>query len=136
MKEIFATKENKIRIACFFAGAIVLFFIAPAILNMLPEEQNAVATLVLLMIVNQIFIGVCGWQSNHFGKIGLYVPFVLLLIYTLSEFLRQGTITWTMEMEYLQTGYICYFLNKFITIRRKQEEAKQKKAFPKGVGRK
>ena len=136
MKEIFATKENKIRIGCFLAGAIVLFFIAPAILNMLPEEQNAVATLVLLMIVNQIYIGVCGWQSNHLGKFGLYVPFALLLLYTLSEFLRQGTITWTMEMEYLQTGYICYFMNKFITIRLKQEESKQKKAFPKGVGRK
>lgn len=136
MKEIFATKENKIRIACFLGGSILLFFLVPLIAAALPEEQNAMVTLVLLMIVNQIFIGVCGWQSNYFGKIGLYIPIVLILIFTLSEFVLQGTASWSMQLEYLQTGYICYFLNKFITIRRKQEEAKQKKAFPKGVGRK
>ena len=67
-------KENKIRLLGLLAGAAVLFFIAPLILTQLPEETRATATLMILMIVNQIYMAVVGWQANYMGKLGAYVP--------------------------------------------------------------
>ncbi|MBQ7840480.1 MAG: hypothetical protein IJ390_08370 [Lachnospiraceae bacterium] len=123
-------KDNKIRIACMLGGAALFFFICPAIFKQLPEETGAIWQMLSLMIINQIFIGVVGWQANYLPKFNIYIPGVMIVIYIISELVFYGTISWSMELEYLQTGYICYFLKKFISIRQKQEEKKKKDNFP------
>lgn len=129
-------KSNIKRLVGFGIGAAVLYFLAPPVLAQMPEKIQATGSLLLLMIVNQIFIGVVGWQSTYIPKFAVYVPIAVILLYVASEFLYYGGVSWTMELNYMETGYIVYFLKKLLTKRRRIEEKKSNRPFPKGVGRK
>lgn len=129
-------KNNVKRLAGFGIGAAVLFFLAPVIMGQLPENAQAMGSLMLLMIVNQAFMAVVGWQSAYIPKFAIYIPVAVVLLYLLSELLFYGAISWSMELNYLETGYIAYFLKKLLTKRQRLEEKKNQKSFPKGVGRK
>ena len=129
-------KNNIKRLAGFGIGAAVLSYLAPVILAQMPEQIQAGGSLILLMIVNQIFIGVVGWHSTYFPKFAIYIPIAVILVYALSEILYYGGIGWTMELNYLETGYIVYFLKKLLAKRQRIEEKKGNKPFPKGLGKK
>lgn len=129
-------KSNVKRLAAFGIGALVLYYLAPLILAQTPEQIQATGSLLLLMIVNQIFIGVVGWQSTYIPKFAIYVPIAVIVLYVISELLYYGGISWTMELNYLETGYIVYFLKKLLTKRQRIEEKKNNRPFPKGVGKK
>ena len=88
------------------------------------------------MFVNQVFMGVVGWHSNYFGKWGIYIPMVLIVLYGISEVLFFGGIGWNMEINYLQTAYIIYFLKRIMNKRQRMQEQKNQVNFPKGMGRK
>lgn len=129
-------KSNVKRLVAFGIGALVLYYLAPLILARTPEQIQATGSLLLLMIVNQIFIGVVGWQSTYIPKFAIYIPIAVIILYVISELLYYGGISWTMELNYLETGYIIYFLKKLLTKRQRIEEKKNNKPFPKGVGKK
>lgn len=129
-------KSNVKRLVAFGIGALVLYYLAPLILAQTPEQIQATGSLLLLMIVNQIFIGVVGWQSTYIPKFAIYVPIAVIVLYVISELLYYGGISWTMELNYLETGYIVYFLKKLLTKRQRIEEKKNNRPFPKGVGKK
>lgn len=94
------------------------------------------AMVILVMFVNQVFMGVVGWHSNYFGKWGIYIPMVLIVLYGISEVLFFGGIGWNMEINYLQTAYIIYFLKRIMNKRQRMQEQKNQVNFPKGMGRK
>ena len=75
MKQL--SKANWIRLACFSAGGTLLFYLVPLILMQLPDPAKGNAMVILVMFVNQVFMGVVGWHSNYFGKWGIYIPMVL-----------------------------------------------------------
>ena len=129
-------KENKIRLLGLLAGAAVLFFIAPLIFAQLPEETRAKATLMILMIVNQIYMAVVGWQANYMGKLGAYVPVAAVALYLVSELVFYQAVTFSLELNYLETGYIVYLLRKMILRRQQIQQKNAQKPFPKGLGRK
>lgn len=129
-------KSNVKRLVAFGIGALVLYYLAPLILAQTPEQIQATGSLLLLMIVNQIFIGVVGWQSTYIPKFAIYIPIAVIILYVISELLYYGGISWTMELNYLETGYIVYFLKKLLTKRQRIEEKKNNRPFPKGVGKK
>lgn len=129
-------KSNVKRLVAFGIGALVLYYLVPLILAQTPEQIQATGSLLLLMIVNQIFIGVVGWQSTYIPKFAIYIPIAVIILYVISELLYYGGISWTMELNYLETGYIVYFLKKLLTKRQRIEEKKNNRPFPKGVGKK
>mgnify|MGYP000164188625 CR=1 FL=1 len=131
MKQL--SKANWIRLACFSAGGTILFYLVPLILMQLPDPAKGNAMVILVMFVNQVFMGAVGWHSNYFGKWGIYIPMVLIGI---SEVLFFGGIGWNMEINYLQTAYIIYFLKRIMNKRQRMQEQKNQVNFPKGMGRK
>lgn len=131
------TQENKKRLAFMCAGAAVMYFLLPLVLKMFPQEIQANGEFLRLLILNQIFIGVIGWQANYFGKYGVYLPICFIVVFALSELVWYGVVTWQMEVDYIQTGYILYFLRKFVLRKMAVDEKKKNKPFPKSVtGRK
>lgn len=134
MKQL--SKANWIRLACFSAGGTFLFYLVPLILMQLPDPAKGNAMVILVMFVNQVFMGVVGWHSNYFGKWGIYIPMVLIVLYGISEVLFFGGIGWNMEINYLQTAYIIYFLKRIMNKRQRMQEQKNQVNFPKGMGRK
>ena len=134
MKQL--SKANWIRLACFSAGGTLLFNLVPLILMQLPDPAKGNAMVILVMFVNQVFMGVVGWHSNYFGKWGIYIPMVLIVLYGISEVLFFGGIGWNMEINYLQTAYIIYFLKRIMNKRQRMQEQKNQVNFPKGMGRK
>lgn len=134
MKQL--SKANWIRLACFSAGGTILFYLVPLILMLLPDPAKGNAMVILVMFVNQVFMGVVGWHSNYFGKWGIYIPMVLIVLYGISEVLFFGGIGWNMEINYLQTAYIIYFLKRIMNKRQRMQEQKNQVNFPKGMGRK
>ena len=68
MKQL--SKANWIRLACFSAGGTILFYLVPLILMQLPDPAKGNAMVILVMFVNQVFMGAVGWHSNYFGKWG------------------------------------------------------------------
>ncbi len=131
------TRENKKRLLCMLAGAAVLYFLVPLVLTPCPDEVRANVEVIRLLILNQVFIGVVGWHANYFAKYGIYVPIAFILLFALSEAVFYGMVTWSMEVEYMQTGYIVFFLRKFIARKMAMDEKKKNKPFPKNVtGRK
>ena len=68
MKQL--SKANWIRLACFSAGGTLLFYLVPLILMQLPDPAKGNAMVILVMFVNQVFMGVVGWHSNYFRKWG------------------------------------------------------------------
>lgn len=128
-------KENKLRLIGLAAGAAVLFFIAPLILMQLPEDVKGTATLLILMIANQIYMAVVGWQSNDLGRLGGYVPVIAVVLYLVSELAFYQTITFSLELNYLETGYIVYLLRKMILRRQQIQQKNAQKPFPKGLGK-
>lgn len=134
MKQL--SKANWIRLACFSAGGIILFYLVPLILMQLPDPAKGNAMVILVMFVNQVFMGAVGWHSNYFGKWGIYIPMVLIVLYGISEVLFFGGIGWNMEINYLQTAYIIYFLKRIMNKRQRMQEQKNQVNFPKGMGRK
>ena len=134
MKQL--SKANWIRLACFSAGGPLLFYLVPLILMQLPDPAKGNAMVILVMFVNQVFMGVVGWHSNYFGKWGIYIPMVLIVLYGISEVLFFGGIGWNMEINYLQTAYIIYFLKRIMNKRQRMQEQKNQVNFPKGMGRK
>ena len=131
MKQL--SKAKWIRLACFSA---LLFYLVPLILMQLPDPAKGNAMVILVMFVNQVFMGVVGWHSNYFGKWGIYIPMVLIVLYGISEVLFFGGIGWNMEINYLQTAYIIYFLKRIMNKRQRMQEQKNQVNFPKGMGRK
>ena len=134
MKQL--SKANWIRLACFSAGGNLLFYLVTLILMQLPDPAKGNAMVILVMFVNQVFMGVVGWHSNYFGKCGIYIPMVLIVLYGISEVLFFGGIGWNMEINYLQTAYIIYFLKRIMNKRQRMQEQKNQVNFPKGMGRK
>ena len=134
MKQL--SKANWIRLACFSAGGTLLFYLVQLILMQLPDPAKGNAMVILVMFVNQVFMGVVGWHSNYFGKWGIYIPMVLIVLYGISEVLFFGGIGWNMEINYLQTAYIIYFLKRIMNKRQRMQEQKNQVNFPKGMGRK
>ena len=134
MKQL--SKAKWIRLACFSAGGALLFYLVPLILMQLPDPAKGNAMVILVMFVNQVFMGVVGWHSNYFGKWGIYIPMVLIVLYGISEVLFFGGIGWNMEINYLQTAYIIYFLKRIMNKRQRMQEQKNQVNFPKGMGRK
>lgn len=134
MKQL--SKAKWIRLACFSAGGTLLFYLVPLILMQLPVPAKGNAMVILVMFVNQVFMGVVGWHSNYFGKWGIYIPMVLIVLYGISEVLFFGGIGWNMEINYLQTAYIIYFLKRIMNKRQRMQEQKNQVNFPKGMGRK
>ena len=134
MKQL--SKANWIRLAGFSAGGTLLFYLVPLILMQLPDPAKGNAMVILVMFVNQVFMGVVGWHSNYFGKWGIYIPMVLIVLYGISEVLFFGGIGWNMEINYLQTAYIIYFLKRIMNKRQRMQEQKNQVNFPKGMGRK
>ena len=92
MKQL--SKANWIRLACFSAGGTLLFYLVPLILMQLPDPAKGNAMVILVMFVNQVFMGVVGWHSNYFGKWGIYIPMVLIVLYGISE------VLWGNRLEY------------------------------------
>ena len=134
MKQL--SKAKWIRLACFSAGGTLLFYLVPLIFMQLPDPAKGNAMVILVMFVNQVFMGVVGWHSNYFGKWGIYIPMVLIVLYGISEVLFFGGIGWNMEINYLQTAYIIYFLKRIMNKRQRMQEQKNQVNFPKGMGRK
>lgn len=56
----------------------------------LPDPAKGNAMVILVMFVNQVFMGAVGWHSNYFGKWGIYIPMVLIVLYGISEVLFFG----------------------------------------------
>lgn len=135
-KALIADKVKMKRLVCMVLGALVLYLIVPLILRQMPQEIWSNGNLILLLIANQIFIGVVGWQANYFPKVGIYIPIMFIVLYAATEMLFFGQIGWAMESNYLQTGYIVYFLRKLINRNREMQAKQQNKPFPKGVGKK
>lgn len=127
------TQENKKRLAIMCAGAVVMYFVYPLVLMLFSQEVQANAEFLRLLILNQIFIGVIGWQANYFGKYGVYLPICFIVVFALSELVWYGVVTWQMEVDYIQTGYILYFLRKFVLRKMAVDEKKKNKPFPKSV---
>ncbi len=136
-EELALTPENKKRLILFTAAAVLMFFVLPLLLGRMPEVIRVNGLLLLMMIFNQIFIGVVGWQSNRFpSRYSVWIPLAYIVLYAVSELVLYKQIGWGMEINYLQTGYICYFLKKFIGRAQKQQQMQQNKPFPKGVRKK
>ena len=136
-EELALTPENKKRLILFTAAAVLMFFVLPLLLGRMPEVIRVNGLLLLMMIFNQIFIGVVGWQSNRFpSRYSVWIPLAYIVLYAVSELVLYKQIGWGMEINYLQTGYICYFLKKFIGQAQKQQQMQQNKPFPKGVRKK
>lgn len=131
------TEKNKKKLLLMAAGAAVLYFLLPLAVKLLSQEVQANIEIIRLLILNQILIGVIGWQANYFKKYGIYIPLVFIVIFAISELVFYGVITWSMEVEYMQTGYILFFLRKFLGRKMAMDEKKKNKPFPKNVtGRK
>lgn len=128
-------KENKIRLIGLTAGAAVLFFIAPLLLGLLPEETKATGTLMILVIINQIYMAVVGWHANYMGKLGAYMPVIAVALYLISELALYQTVSFSLELNYLETGYIVYLLRKMILRRQQIQQKNEQKPFPKGLGK-
>lgn len=136
-EELALTPGNKKRLILFTAAAVLMFFVLPLLLGRMPEVIRVNGLLLLMMIFNQIFIGVVGWQSNRFpSRYSVWIPLAYIVLYAVSELVLYKQIGWGMEINYLQTGYICYFLKKFIGRAQKQQQMQQNKPFPKGVRKK
>lgn len=136
-EELALTPENKKRLILFTAAAVLMFFVLPLLLGRMPEVIRVNGLLLLMMIFNQIFIGVVGWQSNRFpSRYSVWIPLAYIVLYAVSELVLYKQIGWGMEINYLQTGYICYFLKKFIGRAQKQQQMQQNKPFPKGIRKK
>lgn len=135
-KALIADKDKMKRLLFMALGALALYLIIPLILQQMPKEIWSNGSMLLMLIINQIFIGVVGWQANHFPKMGIYIPIIFIVLYAATEMLFFGQISWAMETNYLQTGYIVYFLRKLIKRSRDIQKKEQNKPFPKGVGRK
>lgn len=131
--ETILTKENKKRLALMTAGAAVMFFLFPLVLKLFPQEIQANGEFLRLLILNQIFIGIVGWHSNYFGKYGVYIPIFFIVVFALSELMLYRQISWSMEVDYIQTGYILFFLKKFVARKAAMDEKKKNKPFPKSV---
>lgn len=127
------TAENKKRLLIMAAAGIVLYFLLPLAARLFSQEVQGNVEVMRLLILNQILIGVVGWQSNYFGKYGIYIPLTFIVIFAASELLFYGIITWSMEVEYMQTGYILYFLRKFLGRKMAMDAKKKDKPFPKSV---
>lgn len=134
---ILARRNNKKRLLYMVIGAAVMFFIFPLVLKLFPMEIQANVEFMRLLVLNQIFIGVVGWHANYYEKYGIYIPMLFIIVFLLSELMFYGQVSWSMETNYIQTGYILYFLRKFVARRIAQDEKKKNKPFPKSVtGRK
>ena len=83
MKQL--SKAKWIRLACFSAGGTLLFYLVPLILMQLPDPAKGNAMVILVMFVNQVFMGAVGWHSNYFGKWGIYIPMVMIGLYGIKE---------------------------------------------------
>lgn len=137
LETILEKENNKKRLALMAGGAVVMFFVLPFVLKLFPQEIQANVEFLRLLILNQIFIGIVGWHSNYFGKYGVYIPMSFIIIFALSELVLYSQISWSMEIDYIQTGYILYFLKKFVARKMALDEKKKNKPFPKSVtGRK
>ena len=96
-------KNNWKRLAFFAGGVAVLFYLAPFALQYAPENIQAGGSLLLMLLINQIFAAIVGWHSNYIPKYGVYIPAVVVVLYLLSELLYLNQITWSLEMNYLET---------------------------------
>ena len=130
------SQENKKKLIILGAAAIVLFYLIPLLTTLLPADPAALVMVILMLVVNQIFMVVVGWQANYFPKFGVYMPAIAIVLYLISEFLFFGQVSWTVEINYMESGYIAYFLKKLLMKRQRIEEKKNNKPFPKGVGKK
>lgn len=128
-------KNDWIRLGSFAGGAAVLFYLAPFILQYTPENIQAGGSLLLMLLINQIFAAVVGWHSYYIPKYGVYIPAAVVALYFLSELLFLEQVTWSLEMNYLETGYIVYFLRKILIKRQAMQQKRDQKPFPKGLGR-
>ena len=72
MKQL--SKAKWIRLACFSAGGTLLFYLVPLILMQLPDPAKGNAMVILVMFVNQVFMGVVGWQLGHLYSDGAVRP--------------------------------------------------------------
>lgn len=115
--------------------AVLSFFVAPAVLAQLSEEQQ-VAGVMILFVFNTALFAVVGWQSNYVPKIAIWVPLLFGLVYAASEAVQYGTITWNLELNYMETAYVAYFIKKLLTRQQMIQQKKENKPFPKGVGKK
>ena len=136
-KENRLDEKNVKRLVIFGVVAVVLFFIVPKVLEFLPDETEALCALFFGMVVNQVFVGVVGWQANYFPKkIGIYMPTAVVLLYLLSSLVLYGRANFTLEINYLETAYIAFFLKRLLMRRQVQEQKQAQKPFPKSVTRK
>lgn len=129
-------KDNVKRLVGIGLGAAVLFVLAPLILAQTSDVVRANGTVFLLFMLDPAFMFIVGWQANHFPKLGVYLPAAAIVIYLVSELLIYGQITWSMELNLMEAGYIAYFLIKLLRRRKAIENKQNNKSFPKGVGRK
>ena len=60
-------------------------YLVPLILMQLSDPAKGNAMVILVMFVNQVFMGAVGWQSNYFGKWGIYIPMVLIVLYGIAK---------------------------------------------------
>jgi len=116
------------------AAALLLFMGAPAFVNIMPENLIDSYLLFLYSGVFVVFFALVGWKSNDFTKLGYLMPAVALLIYVVSEICYYGMLSVKLEIDYLQAGYMAYFIVKLYRRNKKLAEKKtQKPAFPKSV---
>ena len=114
----------------------ILFYLVPLILMQLPDPAKRQRHGYFGYVRQSGLWGAAGWHSNYFGKWGIYIPMVLIVLYGISEVLFFGGIGWNMEINYLQTAYIIYFLKRIMNKRQRMQEQKNQVNFPKGMGRK
>ena len=89
----------------------------------------------ILVIINQIYMAVVGWQANYMGKLGAYMPVIAVALYLISELALYQTVSFSLELNYLETGYIVYLLRKMILRRQQIQQKNEQKPFPKGLGK-
>ena len=82
MKQL--SKANWIRLACFSAGGTILFYLVPLILMQLPDPAKGNAMVILVMFVNQVFMGAVGSHSKNFRNVANNRPMELIVMSGIS----------------------------------------------------
>ena len=69
------------------------------------------------------------------GGVIMLIAVIAVALYLISELALYQTVSFSLELNYLETGYIVYLLRKMILRRQQIQQKNEQKPFPKGLGK-
>ena len=127
-------KDTKVLLVM-LAVSLFMFGVLPILVNLVPNDEFAImATRVVYLVVDVIYMAVIGWMARNFAKKGYLVPLASLAVALVAQVLVLGGVLPVILLFYAESSYMVYCFRGLVGDRRKKKAgANAQKPFPKIV---